>query len=254
MQKITFLLLVLIVLSGGCSVLKKSERGELSPREENAKSEFAGSIAENNLSRRNFFIRKAEITVTSSKSTDRFDANIRFKSDSLLISIRSRIGIEAARALLTHDTILINDKVNKKLLTGSTGKLEGKYGIDLSMIFALLGDFIIDKKDEQRMIKCQNGFYKDSFIVNERRVEYTVDCKRKKITSAYFEGTLTTGNINIVFGSFRNMGGLLLPGVIEMKDDLSELKINLEIDNAEIGWNGFIEFIPGNGYEVGYLK
>ena len=46
----------------------------------------------------------------------------------------------------------------------------------------------------------------------------------------------------------------MVPREIEMMEDMNDLKINVKIDNAEIGWNGKIEFIPGNGYEVIFLK
>ncbi|MFZ0282286.1 MAG: DUF4292 domain-containing protein [Bacteroidales bacterium] len=255
MQKIIALLLVLVAFSTGCSTLRKSESSDLKADGRSLDSDFAGSISENNISSANFFIRKAEITVTSKKGMDRFTASIRFKKpDSLLISVRSKIGIEAARGLLTRDTVLINDRVDKKLLTGNTKILKVKYGVEPSILFALLGDFIIDEKDQKRIVKCQNGTYSDSFIINDRRVDYKVDCKRKKVTGAYFEGSLTTGNITLVYSSFKSMDGLLVPREIEMREDMNDLKINMKIDNAEIGWNGNIEFIPGNGYDVIFLK
>ena len=255
MQKVIVILLILVVFSGGCSVLRKSEKPNLRTVESVQNSDLAGSIRENNISAGNFFIRKAEITVTTSKGMDRFIASVRFrKPDSVLINVRSKLGIEVARALLTKDTVLLNDKVNKKLVTGSTRLLEKKYGVNPSVLFALFGDFIIEEKDQKRMIKCQNGFYKDSFIINERKVDYTVDCKRGKITGAYFEGTLTTGNINLNYRNFRNMDGIPVPREIELTEDLSEIKINVVIDNVEIGWSGKIEFIPVDGYEVIYLK
>ncbi len=255
MHKIIVILLILGVFSEGCSVLRKSGKANLRPVEGVQNSDLAGSIKESNISAGNFFIRKAEITVTTNKGMDKFTASVRFrKPDSVLINVRSKIGIEVARALLTKDTVLLNDKVNKKLMTGSTKLLEKKYGVNPSVLFALFGDFIIEEKDQKRMIKCQNGLYKDSFIINDRKVDYTVDCKRRKITGAYFEGSLTTGNINLIYGNFKNMDGILVPREIGLTEDLSEIKINMIIDNVEIGWSGKIEFIPGNGYEVIYLK
>jgi hypothetical protein len=219
------------------------------------KLEYAGDIRNNNLSENDFFIRKAEISVTERNITSRFNASIRFRRpDSMLVSIRSMVGIEAGRMLLTRDTLLINDRVNKKLIRGSTESLEAKYGIDPSLILALLGDFIISKEDDKRKMNCINGIYRDNFEVNGKSIEYTVDCRRGKITGAYFEGTLTTGNISLTYGRFKKIGGILIPGEITMKDDLSELGINIKIDNAETGWKGSIGFIPGSGYDIVNLR
>jgi len=118
----------------------------------------------------------------------------------------------------------------------------------------LFGDFIIEEKDQKRIIKCQNGFYRDSFIINERKVDYTVDCRRKKISGAYFEGSLTTGNINLIYRNFKSMDGIMVPREIELQEDLSEIMINVKVDNIEIGWSGKIEFIPGSGFEMINLK
>jgi len=255
LQKVVVILLMLGVFSGGCSVLRKSEKTDPTRVGRGLNSELAGSISENNISAGNFFIRKAEITVTTDKGTDRFTASVRFrKPDSLLINVRSRIGIEVARALVTKDTVLLNDRVNKKLVTGNTRLLEKKYGVNPSILFALFGDFIIEEKDQKRIIKCQNGFYRDSFFINERKVDYTVDCRRKKISGAYFEGSLTTGNINLIYRNFKSMDGIMVPREIELQEDLSEIMINVKVDNIEIGWSGKIEFIPGSGFEMINLK
>jgi hypothetical protein len=248
LQKVIVILLILVVFSEGCSVLRKSEKANLKPVERSENSELAGSIGENNISAGNFFIRKAEITVTTSKGMDRFTASVRFrKPDSVLINVRSKIGIEVARALLTKDTVLLNDKVNKKLMAGNTRQLEKKYGVNPSVLFALFGDFIIGEKDQKRLIKCQNGFYRDSFIINDRKVDYTVDCKRRKITGAYFEGSLTTGNINLIYRNFKNMDGILVPREIDLTEDLSEITINVIIDNVEIGWREKLSSFPAAG-------
>lgn len=255
MQKIGILVMTLTLFSLSCSTTRKAGKLKPFPVEKSFSSGYAGSIETNNLSGYDFFIRKAEIELTGNNIRNRFNASIRFRRpDSLLISVRSSVGIEAARIFLTRDTLLVNDKVNKKLLTGNTRILGVKYGIDPSLIFAVLGDFIIAKADENRIIKCLNGIYRDSFSINGKNIEYAVDCKKGKTINAYFEGTLTTGNITLSFGSFKKMDGLTVPQEIVMKDDLSEMSVNLKIENAEIGWEGKIGFIPGSGYEVVYLK
>jgi len=247
--------LIILILGGGCSASRRMNKSGTFPGERNLNGAVAGAIKSNNLSGNNFYIRKAEISVTDRNITNRFNASIKFrKPDSMLVSIKSLIGIEAGRMLLTGDTVIINDRVNKKMIRGNTERLGRKYGIDPSLIFALLGDFIISHKDENRQINCVNGFYRDNFIINDKRVEYVVDCKKGKITNAYFEGTLTTGNITIMYGKFKRMDGLFIPEEITMEDDLSDLGINIKINNLEVGWNGRIEFIPGSGYDVVNLK
>lgn len=242
-------------MDASCSVIRKSGSSATISDNENVISEFNGSIIRNNISERDFLIRKAVITLNFEKVSSKFTASIWFKKpDSLLISVRSRLGMEAARAILTRDTLLINDRVNRKLLSGSTRWLSVKYGIENKMIFAALGDFIIDRKDENRKLLCSNGFYKDSYVINERNVVYSVDCRKRKVVDAYMEGGLTTGNISMVFTKFKKMSGMLFPEKIQISDDLKGTEVSIEIDNIETGWNGDIKFIPGNGYKVVYLR
>lgn len=255
MQKI-ILLLSVIFLAVSCSVSKRSGGKKAVTDKPGTTIDYAGVISKNNLSGNNFFIRKADISLTKDNVTSKFTATIRYKKPfTLLVSVRSKIGgIEAARAYLTVDTLLINDRINRRLIAGDPEKLELVYGISSTMIFALLGDFIIDKKDENRALKCTNGLYSDSFALNEKRVDYRIDCNRRKVTEAYFEGGFTTGNISLSYSRFKNMNGITIPQLVGMSDDLSGLRISMEIGEIEVGWTGDLEFIPGRGYEVVYLK
>jgi hypothetical protein len=255
LQGIKLFSVLSICILVSCSVTRRSAVPQPKPGYGPVTSDNAESVARNNVSQYDFFIKKAEISVRDESYSENFNANIRFKRpDSLLISLRSKLGIEAARIFLTSDTLMINDRINKKLILGNTRNLESKYGIDFRLIFTLFGDFIIDKDDESRKLNCVNGIYSDTFLINGRRVDYKADCRRKKITEAYFEGSLTKGNINIGYGRYKNFGGLILPQEIRMMDDLSGLTVNIEIVSAEPGWNGKITFVAGGNYDIIYLK
>lgn len=238
-----------------CSVSRKATGPQSAKGFVTGASDITESISRNNISQYDFFIRKAEISVRDGSYIENFNANIRFKRpDSLLISLRSKLGIEAARIFLTSDTLMANDRINKKLILGNTRSLENKYGIDFKLIFTLFGDFIINKNDESRELKCVNGIYSDTFLINGRRVDYKADCRRRKITDAYFEGSLTKGNISIRYGKYKNFGGIILPQDIRMMDDLSGLTVDIKIVSAEPGWRGRIAFVSGGNYDIMYLK
>ena len=64
-----------------------------------------------------------------------------------MITVRSRTGIEAGRAFITSDTLIIKDRFNKKLLVGKPETLAKKYGIDPSFLFTILGDIVVEDKD-----------------------------------------------------------------------------------------------------------
>jgi outer membrane biogenesis lipoprotein LolB len=255
LQKVNLILIIIIGLLTGCSVTKRSARNVFGSGAVPGNAMVVQSVTRNNISNYDFFVRKAEITVRQESYNENFNTNIRFRRpDSLLISLRSKLGIEAARIFITSDTLMVNDRINKKLIVGNTKSLEKKYGIDFNLIFTILGDFVVDKKDLNRPIKCVNGIFSDTFFIEGRKVVYTGDCRKGKIKDAYFEGAITKGNISMKYEKYRSFDGIMLPENIEMKDDLSGLTVEIKIGSAEAGWNGKIKFIGGGGYEVISLK
>lgn len=255
MCKITGILFIVLIVIGGCSVSRKTGKGVKSTGKEIAPANVLEAIVENNITNRNFYIPKASVTVTQNNVSTKFTANLKFrKPDTLLLSLRSKLGIEAGRAFVTNDTILVNDRIGKNLITGNPQKIKSKYGIEPVLLYIILGDIILDKEDQSRMIDCSKGISKNEFEVRNKRIEYTLDCEMGKIIRAYIEGDITSGNITLDFRNFLNHGGLIIPRIIEINDDLSSLKIEVKIDKIESNWNGKIEFIAGAGYEVIRLK
>ena len=112
-------------------------------------------IENQNLTKRNFFIQKAEIEILSEEENQKLIASIKFiYPDQYLISLKSKTGIEAARIFITDDTVLINDRINRKLYFGKPAQLKNKYGISPAVLPVVLGDFIKgnSKLDEQNIM------------------------------------------------------------------------------------------------------
>ena len=66
--------------------------------------------------------------------------------DKYLISIKSRTGIEGARIYISEDTILFNDRINKKMYYGSSLYLKRKYGLTTNFLPLIFGDIVSRKK------------------------------------------------------------------------------------------------------------
>jgi hypothetical protein len=251
LRKVIFILFVIQVILSGCSASRKTGRTTSNSVKEAAMENRMESIISNNLSNKNFYIQRADIKVTQDNISARFTAGIKFrKPDTLLITVKSRVGIEAGRAFITRDTIMMNDRINKKLFIGKPGVIESKYGIDPLLIFSILGDVIIDDKELIRQLDCKKGIYSSEFAMNGKDVEYTIDCSRKKAVKAYFEGGINTGNITIEYSDFVSSGGLKYPQKILIGDDLRSIDVVLEIRRIESPWNGRIDFVRGAGYKV----
>jgi hypothetical protein len=243
--------LVFSVVLASCSATRKGRNTVNYQKTESSGVNSLEAIFKNNISNNDFNIQKADINVVQDNISVRLMADLKFKKpDSLLITVRSRSGIEAGRAFISRDTLIIKDRVNKKLLIGIPEAIGAKYGIDPSFIFILLGDIVLDEKDRTKSIDCINEEYRKEYMINGKRVEYIVDCRHKKLKQIRFEGDVNTGNITIGLSDIKNTGGIIYPGRIEINDDLKTLGLIIEIKRIASPWTGKMGVFSGQGYKV----
>jgi hypothetical protein len=248
LQKVIYILVVFSAILSSCSATRKAGK--------NAGIEIVAdnrleSVIRNNLSNNDFNIQKAEINVIQDNISVRLMADVKFKKpDSMLITVRSRTGIEAGRAFISRDTLIIKDRINKKLLVGKPEALGTKYGIEPSFIFTILGDIVVEEMDRAGSLECVNGEFRKEYKVHGKNVEYIIDCQRRKLKQTYFEGDINSGNITIGLSDVINSGKIIYPGRIEINDDLKSVVIIMEIKKIESPWSGRIGSIAGQGYKV----
>lgn len=239
-----------MILSMGCSVVRIGGNRINNLSDNTVPDKLIESINNQNITNNNFFIQKAELEFTTQDGTEKLLATIKFiNPDQYLISIRSRAGIEIARIYFSGDTILINDRINRKQYFGSSEYLTGKYGIPESVLPVILGDFIADNLSGNSTEKCLDGKLDINSIVNGIRIKYIIDCKKGKSILAITENSLNITKIEIRYSDFLKNRDVLYPGKIEIKDFQRNINIQIKIHRLESPWNGIIEFIPGNKYE-----
>jgi len=251
LQKIAYIFFIISVILSGCSTARKAGgRGSVTGNAGNADNSME-SVLRNNLSNSDFYIQKAEINVIQDNISVRVIADIKFRRpDSMMITVRSRTGIEAGRAFITKDTLIIKDRFNKKLLIGKPEVLAKKYGIDASFLFTVIGDIVVEEKDRNVLLECVKGEYNKEFEIHGKKVQYIIDCQRKKLKQTYFEGGINSGNITIDLRDIKSVGKIVYPGVIEINDDLKSVGIIMEIKKIESPWTGRIGSFSGQGYKV----
>lgn len=249
MWKISFILFLLIV-SSGCSVIRLGGNRNYGLSNEIISGKLFESIKKQNITINNFFIQKAEIQIFSQEGTQKVLGSIKFeRPDKYLISIKSRAGIEAARIFISDDTILINDRINRKQYYGSTQYLKSKYGITTSVLPIIFGDYITDNFSDNKAV-CSDGKLNIIGTVDGMKIKYVIDCKKGKIILAIPENRLNEEGIEIQYSDFFKNGNVLSPGKIEIKDFQRETTVGIKIQKRESQWNGKIEFVPGNRYEL----
>lgn len=252
MPKIIFISLIVFTL--GCSGIRRTGRSaaDISGRGDFTSAEILKS---RNLTNNNFFIQKAEIDVSSEEMSGKFIASIKFViPDKYLISVRSRTGIEVARILLSADTVLINDRINRKLYHGDPEVVNIRYGIPLDIMPILLGDYVSDSEQDNTIQKCSGGMIKVENYVKGMKVNYTVDCRKAKIVKAEQEGSMSNVITEIEYDDFGKIGNTLMPGLIRIMHVKTMTSLILRIGKTESPWEGNIDFIPGSRYELIELR
>lgn len=250
MRKIIVLLILGIVIQG-CSVTRKRQNTSSWNTNILLSENVLESVKYQNITNQGFFIQKAEIELITESGSENFIGSIKYgKSGKYLISLKSRTGIEGARIYITEDSMLVNDRIDKKLYYGSSFYLRRKYGLDQSFLPLIFGDIILDQKCEVEPLKCSENFSKLDCEVNGVIVNYTIDCKKRKIVSADQISDFVRQGVKINYESFLNLGSILLPRKIEIESTQYNLIMKIRVIKVEYPWTGNIQFVPGKGYEV----
>jgi hypothetical protein len=250
LQKIALIVICIIFLSG-CALSKYRKRENISFQEQHFQKGLLSNVIKQNLTNCSYFIKKAEIEISSNSFSEKFLSSIKFEyPDKYLVSLKSKTGIEAARIFVSRDTILINDRINRKMYYGSAFDVQKKYGIDNSDLSLLFGDFISDSLPDINVLECFNGKLSIDKEEEGRKKTYIIDCRKAKIVSFVYNNKWEGPEREINYSGFGKTGDKLFPGTIEFKDVKNKLFINILIRILEYPWNGSIEFIPGSKYEL----
>jgi hypothetical protein len=244
-------ILILGTLLGGCSISKKLD---------NTKSEYltkqlTGNILEDvkgeNITNLSFYIEKAEIEVVTEKGTEKYTGNIKFeKPDKYLISLKSRSGIEGARIYISNDSILVNDRINRKLYYANSFYLNKKYGFNLSCLPLIFGDIVLEKGYEENRKKCLENRFKIDCLVKGISLNYEIDCKKRKISSVNDINNYVQQNVRFKYEGFLSIADILIPKIIEFDVNQYNTHMRIKIKKVVCPWSGSIKFIPGRGYEL----
>jgi hypothetical protein len=155
---------------------------------------------------------------------------------------------------VTHDTVLINDRIYRKLYCGSNEYLLKKYGIATNSLPLVLGDYLNGLSDIEILKDCSDGVSQVQGYLDKKEIWYYLDCNRSKVTAVTISDKAGTDGINMKFSDFRFKGSNSYPAVISIEDMMERTKIVIKILSVEFNESDQIEFIPGKNYERIILK
>ena len=250
MRKV-ILISILGIFIGSCSVTRSLKKN----KDENSNLVFSDNVLEDvkeqNITNTSFFIQKAEIELITENGKEKFLASIKFeKPDKYLVSLRSKAGIEGARIYISGDTILVNDRINKRMYFGTSFYLKKKFGLTQTFLPLIFGDIIMNSDCEKSKGKCVDNKLNVSCIQKGVKLSYEIDCRKRKSVSVTQMNNFAMEGFKITYGGFYRLENEFIPKSVEFKDIQYNSTINIKILKAELSWNGTVKFVPGKGYEL----
>ena len=240
-----------MILISGCSVFKHASERETRLRKDVNKIFLLDNVERQNISKSGFYIQKAEIEFTSGETRQKLLAVIKFEfPGKYLISIKNKSGIEAIRVLLTSDTVLVNDRLNKIVYYGRPVDLKKKYGIPFDFIPFIFGDFMSDNENDISSSNCINGQSEVTGSMKGIKINYVLDCSLEKSIAASLEDSFEKRIVEFKYKNFIEVNSKIIPEYINVIDNQKKLEIVIKVLKTEIPWIGKIEFFPGSGYEI----
>lgn len=210
---------------------------------------FYDDLKQSNLSSGGFYISRADIDLNTPSLDIKLIGTIKFRfPDSLFISLRTRTGIEAGRLLLTDDTILVNDRINRLIYYGDPEDLEKKYNISSMVVFAVFGDFLGQPDLQAKSVSCIDGTHFCETRLGDYTLKYEIDCYNKKANKAVLSGNTQVDGIQAFFSDFNRYGNVRAPGSIKVLMNNNKGSFTAEIRNIQTEWEGEIDFITGRNY------
>lgn len=253
-KRIIIIILTVIIAVSSCRSLRLTDAEARKGTFEVNSDKLIEKVAVNNIIDEPLAINKIAVTYEDAVERRHFRANLKYNgADSILISIRTFAGIEAARVLIEKDTVKILDRINKILYIGNNEKISKKYGVNIGSIELFFGD--INKiENEKKRIKCVDGKAEIIQKEGEGNIIYTVDCNINKLVKV--EGNLGIENEDVsgTFNEFRRENGFLYPGKISWQLQGKEIEIQIEMQNLKRIEKSYIVFRTGRDYKEKILR
>jgi len=251
LQKALILFLALCIT--GCRINKfVAEKSQT--KQENDKNVILAKTKENNIGSIDFEITKGNAVVKFENEERKFGFSVKHKPENIyLISIRNLTGIEGARIFLNGDTLKINDRINRKYLTGNIKRINEIRNFPVILSEIVFGDIsetanLHDELKETNDNKTIYYQYKEGFAGKS-----VIDPEISKVISATWSKGPGMNSVTFRYSNFKK-GTKIYPEKIEISSSDNSLLLKLLITKISFNEIKEINFIPGEGYKKEELK
>jgi hypothetical protein len=242
-----------MALVAGCSPGKLSSGNKETDLKRNA-HQIVEQLIKNNISGNDYNVFKGSVSVRGSNKAGKYLFSLRHKApDTYLLSIKNSLGIEGGRIFITHDTLLINDRINRKVLYGKPEMIEKLTGIPVFFKELIFGDVVLISELKEEQIEIVNN----KVIVNQRIGGFIgrshINANLNKITKATWSKGTGINEIQISYSNFSK-AVKHFPRKIQIMSVQESSDLIIRVEKIDFGLIDSIKFIPGENYIYEEIK
>lgn len=252
-KRLVYLSLLVLISLFACKSRQKTVTTDLGRIKHISDKNLIDSLEKNEF-QFNVLSAKAAVKYIDDKETT-FKAHIRVKKDSAIwVSITPLLGIEMARVLITKDSVMFLNRIDKQYFVGTFDYINDKFGTDLDyqMLEAVIvGNSIEFEKEEKDIIANVDKKKHAYYISTEKKRKVKKDLKKdknklKELTQAIWLSPETFKIIELVlstpksdhslvskYSDFMELENNSFPQKIELKL-ISEKTVNILIDYSKV--------------------
>jgi len=247
------LIVCLIGLVTGCSPGKLSSGNKNTDLIRNT-HQIVDQLIINNINENDYNVIKGSVSVRGSKKAGKYIFSLRHKApDTYLLSIKNSLGIEGGRIFITQDTLLINDRINRKVLYGKPEMIEKLTGIPIFFKELILGDVVLIGELKEEQIEIDNNKVFINQMIGGFIGRSKINTNLNKITNARWSKGTGTNGIQISYSNF-NKAEKHLPRKIQIMSVKESSDLIIRVDKIDFGLIDSIWFIPGENYTYEEIK
>ncbi len=160
----------------------------------------------------NYLKAKAKIGYLEDNERQNAKANFRIKKDSLIwVQLTGAGGIEGGRCLITKDSLVYVDRINKVYHYFDYAELSKKYKFEIS--YDILQAIILGEIPYKKVKRSRTSRQDDYFLIKQKddinTIENYIGRKTQKLEKLEIEQIATRNSLNITYSNFNLVNEML---------------------------------------------
>lgn len=190
-----------------------------------------------------YFLARTKVRYAEGDKQVNGNAHIRIKKDSVIwFSVSPSIGIEATRVMITKDTAIVINRMDKEYYVFNFDEISRYFDfrIDYDLIQSIILGNLARPIDQRTKIAKENQYVLIKQTSGPLDLQSYVLAENKKIETVLINERATSNFLTLKYGEFEETGGYLFPNICQVNLTYKAKKgplvtsINLEHRKAEI--------------------